>query len=36
VQARRALGLQVGQRYTESAILPQWAALFARLSHTSN
>jgi glycosyltransferase involved in cell wall biosynthesis len=27
----RAQGLQVGQRYTENAILPQWAKLFARL-----
>jgi glycosyltransferase involved in cell wall biosynthesis len=35
-QAQRALGLQMGQRYTESAILPQWAELFARLSPSRN
>jgi len=28
----RRRGLQTGQLYTESAILPQWAALFARMS----
>ena len=28
----RTQGLQVGQRYTENTILPQWAELFARLS----
>jgi glycosyltransferase involved in cell wall biosynthesis len=28
----RTQGLQVGQRYTETAILPQWAKLFERLT----
>jgi glycosyltransferase involved in cell wall biosynthesis len=28
----RKQGLQVGQRFTENAILPQWAELFARLT----
>ena len=32
----RKQGLQVGQRYTESAILPQWAALFDRLSSSKH
>lgn len=31
-QQLREQGLQISQRYTESAILPQWAALFERLS----
>jgi glycosyltransferase involved in cell wall biosynthesis len=30
-QLLRTLGLQTGQRYSESAILPQWADLFAQL-----
>lgn len=32
----RTQGLQLGQRYTESAILPQWAALFDRLSSSKH
>lgn len=35
-QAQRTLGLQMGQRYTEGTILPQWAALFSRLAHPRN
>ena len=35
-QAKRTLGLQIGKRYAESTILPQWAALFARLALPRN